>query len=98
MMIFRRLYAQIKKFFIKYPALLSGYIIYSYLFISIVRLFFKVKHPGIACSSDAYDIFSALPFMWLLAVSLVKVIEYQGLVHLKDEVLQIKKHSASNDA
>jgi len=62
------------RFFTKYPAVLSGYIIYGYLFVSIIRLFLKVKH-GDATLSDAYDIFSALPFMWLLAVALVKVIE-----------------------
>jgi hypothetical protein len=67
-------------FFSKYPAVLSGYIIYCYLFISIMRLFYKVKYHG-ATLSDAYDIFSALPFMWFLAVSLVKVIEYRTKLH-----------------
>jgi hypothetical protein len=64
------------EFFSRYPAVLSGYIIYCYLFISIMRLFYKVKYHG-ATYWDAYDIFSALPFMWFLAVSLVKVIEYR---------------------
>ena len=67
-------------FFSKYPAVLSGYIIYCYLFISIMRLFYKVKYHS-ATLSDAYDIFSALPFMWFLAVSLVKVIEYRTKLH-----------------
>jgi hypothetical protein len=65
------------KFFAQYPAVLSGYIIYSYLFVSMVRLFIKARYYG-ATLSDAYDIFSALPFMWFLAVSLVKVIEYRS--------------------
>jgi hypothetical protein len=86
---FRNLYLRTKNFFVQNPALVSGYIIYSYLFISIIRLFLKVKQSG-ATLSDAYDIFSALPFMWLLAVSLVKVIEFRSLVHIKDEVLQIQ--------
>jgi hypothetical protein len=68
------------EFFSKYPAVLSGYIIYCYLFISIMRLFYKVKYHG-ATLTDAYDIFSALPFMWFLAVSLVKVIEYRTKLH-----------------
>jgi hypothetical protein len=68
------------EFFARYPAVLSGYIIYCYLFISIMRLFYRVKHQG-ASFSDAYDIFSALPFMWFLAVSLVKVIEYRTKLH-----------------
>jgi hypothetical protein len=85
----RNLYLRVKNFFVQNPALVSGYIIYSYLFISIIRLFLKVKQSG-ATLSDAYDIFSALPFMWLLAVSLVKVIEFRSQVHIKDEVLQIQ--------
>ena len=68
------------EFFSRYPAVLSGYIIYGYLFLSIMRLFLKVKH-GTASVSDAYDIFSALPFMWLLAVAMVKVIEVRTKLH-----------------
>lgn len=67
-------------FFTKYPAVLSGYVIYGYLFLAIIRLFLKVKY-GVATLSDAYDIFSALPFMWLLAVALVKVIEVRTKLH-----------------
>ena len=74
----------ITEFFAKYPAVLSGYIIYCYLFISIMRLFYKVKHQG-ATFYDAYDIFSALPFMWFLAVSLVKVIEYRTRLHQNEK-------------
>ncbi len=83
-------------FFAKYPAVLSGYIIYCYLFISIMRLFYKVKYHG-ATLYEAYDIFSALPFMWLLAVSLVKVIEYRIKLHqnetrqlVREKELQMK--------
>ena len=76
-------------FFARYPAVLSGYIIYCYLFISIMRLFYKVKHYG-ATLTDAYDIFSALPFMWLLAVSLVKVIEYRTKLH-QNETQQLAR-------
>lgn len=76
----RSILAYTTEFFARYPAVLSGYIIYCYLFISIMRLFYKVKYYG-ASLYDAYDIFSALPFMWLLAVSLVKVIEYHTKLH-----------------
>ncbi len=69
-----------KDFCAAYPAMLSGYIIYAYLFVAIIRLFLKVKFGG-ATVSDAYDIFSALPFMWLLAVTLVKVIEFRTKLH-----------------
>ena len=77
------------EFFARYPAVLSGYIIYCYLFISIMRLFYKVKHQG-ATITDAYDIFSALPFMWFLAVSLVKVIEYRTKLH-QNETQQLAR-------
>ena len=70
----------VKDFCAAYPAMLSGYIIYAYLFVAIIRLFLKVKFGG-ATLSDAYDIFSALPFMWLLAVALVKVIEFKSKLH-----------------
>jgi signal transduction histidine kinase len=69
-----------------YPAVLSGYIIYAYLFVAIIRLFLKVKY-GRATMSDAYDIFSALPFMWLLAAALVKVIDVRSKLH--DSKMQI---------
>lgn len=68
------------EFFSKYPAVLSGYIIYGYLFLAIMRLYLKVKH-GDASLSDAYDIFSALPFMWLLAVAMVNIIEVRTKLH-----------------
>jgi hypothetical protein len=82
------------KFFAQYPAVLSGYIIYSYLFVSIARLFFKAKDYG-ATISDAYDIFSALPFMWLLAVSLVKVIDVQKKLYIREKELEIKNTQLS---
>lgn len=77
---FKKLLNYFVEFFARYPAILSGFIIYCYLSIAIVRLFYKVKF-GHATLSDAYDIFSALPFMWFLAVSLVKVIEFRTKLH-----------------
>jgi signal transduction histidine kinase len=76
----RGLFNALKDLSAQYPAVLSGYIIYAYLFLAIIRLFLKVKYGG-ATLSDAYDIFSALPFMWLLAVALVKVIEIRTKLH-----------------
>ena len=79
-------------FFAQFPAVLSGYIIYAYLFVSIMRLFFKVKHHT-ATFSDAYDIFSALPFMWLLAVALVKVIEFRTRLHESEtQIMAEREH------
>ncbi|HEY6951782.1 MAG TPA: histidine kinase dimerization/phospho-acceptor domain-containing protein [Bacteroidota bacterium] len=71
---------QALEFVSKYPAVLSGFVIYGYLFVAIMRFFLKVKFED-ATLSDAYDIFSALPFMWFLAVALVKVIETRTKLH-----------------
>ncbi len=73
-------FRNIKDFCAAYPAVLSGYIIYAYLFVAMIRLFLKVKFGG-GTLSDAYDIFSALPFMWLLAVAMVKVIDFRTRLH-----------------
>jgi signal transduction histidine kinase len=86
----RSLFNPLTEFTAKYPAVLSGYIIYAYLFLAIIRLFLKVKF-GHATLSDAYDIFSALPFMWLLAVALVKVIEIRTKLHESQTQINLDK-------
>jgi|GEM_PF-546162 len=70
----------IKEFSAKYPAVLSGYIIYSYLFITIMRFFLRVKSRELTLY-DIYDTFDALPFMWLLSSALVKIIDMRTKVH-----------------
>ena len=69
-----------KTFVITYPAVLSGYIIYSYLFLCIIRFFLLVK-AGEASTMRTYETFVAVPFLWLLALSLVKVIEVRTRLH-----------------
>ena len=66
----------VRDFFIKHPAILSGYIIYAYFFITTMDFFKDVKkgHPK---SLNIFERFDALIWMWLLAVVLVKVIEYR---------------------
>ena len=71
---FHHLVSLAKDFFSKYPAVLSGYVIYSYLFVSIMHFYIKAK-AGPLQSYDIFETFSALPFMWFLSVALVKVIE-----------------------
>jgi hypothetical protein len=65
----------IKEFSGRYPAVLSGYIIYSYLFVSMMRLSRQITF------FDIYETFDALPFMWLLATSLVKIIDVRTRLH-----------------
>jgi len=61
-------------YFSRYPAVLSGYVIYSYLFVSIMQFYVKAKMHSLSIY-DIFAIFSALPFMWFLSVALVKIIE-----------------------
>ncbi|HLP16881.1 MAG TPA: HAMP domain-containing sensor histidine kinase [Bacteroidota bacterium] len=91
------LWQSIKNLPIKYPAVISGYIIYIYLFMTIIRFYLMAKHTQVDVW-DAIEIFDALPFMWLLALTLVKVIEIRTKLSesetqraLKERELQIRE-------
>jgi signal transduction histidine kinase len=71
-----------RDFFIKHPALLSGYIIYAYFFITTMDYYRDVKRSHMK-PVGIFERFDALIWMWLLAVVLVKVIEYRN--RLNDE-------------
>jgi signal transduction histidine kinase len=80
----KKFYKQAKAFCIAYPAVLSGFVIYSYLFYCILQYFFKVKSYNMIQSHAVKNIlesFDAFPFMWLLSVALVKVIEIRTKLH-----------------
>lgn len=90
----RKIYEEAKKYFIKYPAVLSGIFIYSYLLFCSVQFFIKVKYLPMHSSFylvNVIDSFDAFPFMWFLSVALVKVIDVRTKLHeseaqrLKDE-------------
>jgi signal transduction histidine kinase len=90
-------FQSIKELPIKYPAVISGYIIYIYLFMTMIRYFVIAKHTHVTFL-DAIELFDALPFMWLLALTLVKVIEIRTKLHesetlraLKERELQIRE-------
>lgn len=81
----------------KYPAVISGYIIYLYLFIVMIR-FFVVARSSTINFYDVIEMFDALPFMWLLAMVLVKVIAIKTKLHesetqriIKEQELHIKE-------
>jgi signal transduction histidine kinase len=84
----RRIFEGAKSFCIKYPAVLSGLFIYSYLLFCIVHYFIKMKY-FIAYNSSVleniFDSFDALPFMWLLSVVLVKIIDIRTKLHKSEE-------------
>lgn len=73
----------------KYPAVIAGYIIYSYMFATIMRFFLTAKMSTVTYI-DVIEMFDALPFMWLLAVTLVKVIEMRSKLH-QSEMLRAEK-------
>ncbi len=69
-----------RDFFVAYPAVLSGYIIYLYFFFTTMKYYqdFKEKSLGLG---DIFQSFDALAWMWLLALALVKVIQYRERNH-----------------
>lgn len=74
----KKLFGIIKDFCIKYPAVLSGYIIYSYFFISTMDFYRDFKANSLEHGFDYFKNFDSLFWMWLLAYALVKVIEYRS--------------------
>ena len=77
---FRGITKSAQEFATKYPAIMSGLIIYSYLLFSIVHYLLKTKSL-IPTFYDVFDTFDALPFMWLLSVALVKIIDVRGRLY-----------------
>jgi signal transduction histidine kinase len=70
----------------KYPAVVSGYFLVGYSFIAIIRMLIRAK-KGNLFVEDLYDVFSALPFMWLLALSIVQIIrERSRLRQMQNEL------------
>jgi signal transduction histidine kinase len=73
---FTKIFKPVRDFFIKHPAVLSGYIIYAYFFITTMGFYKDLKETHFK-SFNIVERFDALIWMWLLAVVLVKVIEYR---------------------
>ncbi|HAV23299.1 MAG TPA: hypothetical protein DCX46_07365 [Bacteroidetes bacterium] len=74
-----------RDFFVAYPAVLSGYIIYMYFFFSTLDFYQDFKRHTL----DAFDIyksFDALLWMWLLALALVKIIQFRDKLHKEQKV------------
>ncbi len=75
----------VRDFFIKHPAVLSGYIIYAYFFVTTMDFYRDVKHSRLA-PMRLFERFDALVWMWLLAVVLVKVIEYRHKLNEQEKL------------
>ena len=79
-------YKPVRDYFVKHPALLSGYIIYGYFFVTTMGFYkdFKMTHTvGFLSTVEKFD---ALVWMWLLAVVLVKVIEYRNRLNEQERL------------
>lgn len=74
-----------RDFFIKHPAVLSGYIIYAYFFLTTMDFYRDVKHSRLG-PMHLFERFDALIWMWLLAVVLVKVIEYRHKLNEQEKL------------
>jgi len=77
----------IKDFFVRYPAVLSGYIIYAYFFLSTMEFYRDFKENSFKHGFDFFKQFDSLLWMWLLAYALVKVIEFRTKINEQE-----KKH------
>jgi signal transduction histidine kinase len=87
----------LRDFFIKHPAVLSGYIIYAYFFITTMDFYRDIKLTHFK-AFNLFERFDALIWMWLLAVVLVKVIEYRNRINAQEKLrlehlqeLEVKK-------
>lgn len=85
---FKLLFEPLVNFFVRFPAVLSGYIIYIYFFLATLDFYRDVKEKAPHGLVDYFQNFDALIWMWLLAWALVKVIEYRTrvLAHEKKEL------------
>ena len=84
----RLLFEPLVNFFARYPAVLSGYIIYLYFFLATLDFYRDVKEKAPHHIVDYFQNFDALIWMWLLAWALVKVIEFRSRIqaHEKKEL------------
>lgn len=74
--VLKKLFKPLLDFFVKYPAVLSGYIIYAYLFLATMDFYRDVK----SATHNVFDYiqnFDSLLWMWLLAYALARVIDYR---------------------
>lgn len=83
-------YRNAKEFCIRYPALLSGYMIYGYLFVSTIKFFLDAKKTTLS-AFDIFQHFDSLLWMWLLSLALVKIINIRSRLHGQETAQLIRQ-------
>ncbi len=84
MRIVHRFLQIVNNYFSRYPAVLSGIVMYAYLLVSIMHFYIKTKAFPLGFY-DIFTIFSALPFMWFLSVALVKIIQVRTKLYESEQ-------------
>jgi signal transduction histidine kinase len=87
----KKIFIAIREFVLKYPAIIASYFIYSYYFISTMDFYihFKNRHFG---ATEALQHFDTLLWMWVLAYTLVKVIDLRERLHRREREMLEKQH------
>ena len=80
------IYKPVRDYFMKHPAVLSGYIIYAYWFVTTMEFYKDFKKTRTVGVMGIFEKFDALIWMWLLAVVLVKVIEYRNRLNGQEKL------------
>jgi signal transduction histidine kinase len=84
--VFYPIYKAVRDYFMKHPAVLSGYIIYAYWFVTTMGFYRDFKKTHEVGPMSIFERFDALIWMWLLAVVLVKVIEYRNRINEQERL------------
>ena len=101
MTIFKKFIMKTRDFFVAYPAVLSGYLIYMYFFFTTLE-FYKNFRTRTLDTFDIFNSFDALLWMWLLSFALVKIIQFRERAHKNEKLaadreIELQKHRAQLD-
>ncbi len=91
----KKIFRPIQNWITQHPALFSGFIIYGYyLFASSHFLldYYGGDDNDSLTFSDYVSEFDALPFMWLLAFALVRLLSYQEKIHDQEKKALERQH------